>query len=137
MEDNKINKITRKTNRQVWIILLIIKEDGEYEEVTNYCGHSASNMKCYSYVDECDKNECNENAFVVTLVRVRTILGILILGVWEQFYLKQNCQKGFGFTLVIYGMTLIDKMPTIIIGNNTPFELFNNKKPKMDINVMM
>ena len=64
MEDNKINKITRKTNRQVWIILLIIEEDREYEEVTNYCGHSTSDMKCYIYVDECDKNECNENAFV-------------------------------------------------------------------------
>ena len=24
-------------------------------------------MKCYIYVDECDKNECNENAFVVTI----------------------------------------------------------------------
>ena len=43
-----------------------------------------------------------------------------------------NLSKRFWVDACHYAVTLINRMPTTIIGNNTPYELFYNKKPRVD-----
>ena len=43
-----------------------------------------------------------------------------------------NLSERFWADTCHYAVTLINRMPTAIIGNNTPYELFYNKKPRVD-----
>jgi transposase InsO family protein len=55
-----------------------------------------------------------------------------ILETVKAMLFEENLSKRFWADACHYAVTLINRMPTTIIGNNTPFQLVFSKKPRVD-----